>query len=253
VSKREDFIHSFCDTCLKPSDHGGCGQRFRQILEPIRCPSELLGTHDICPFCLDIYSRSRRHEQFCPFAQANLRLRAGGWATRASTMVLRSIRQAASPYREPLVNLIGVLLAEIRAENSIIIPLPMGSARQGDRWIKMVLDASKFVQGAEVVPLIRRNKQQSTRKSVAQVRAKIAQGEYDVDELSGQKILNRRVVLLDDNVTTGNTITNCAGLLEAYKPEQINLLTVDRTVPARALQRCPEPKSLLCQYYLPSG
>src|ERR1700680_1279655 len=88
ITARSEFVHGFCDSCIRPTKHGGCGQVFRSILEPIRCPQELCDTHEICPYCLDLYPKAWHHLEQCGFAQQKVQLNTGGWSTPASTHVL---------------------------------------------------------------------------------------------------------------------------------------------------------------------
>jgi predicted amidophosphoribosyltransferase len=250
---RSRLIDNYCLTCSKPEESRGCGMTFRSILEPIRCPTELARTHSICPFCLELYNNSQRHTDFCLFARQNLTLTAGGWVTPTSYQVRRAIRQAAFPFQQPVTNLLRILLTEIGAQESVIVPMPMSNAGRQGRWAQMARAAAHGIPGASVLPLIQRYKQKSTRKSVAQERARIAQEEYRVIEGTDSQIQGRRVILLDDNVTSGATMTSCAAMLKRLSPAAITPLSIDRALSARALQRCPEPKNIECSFHVPGN
>lgn len=245
------FLASFCDTCIQPSRHMECGHNFRSILEPIYCPRQIATTHDVCYFCLNVYQRSYSHSQSCIFAKRGLKLHAGGWATSASNKVLQSIRRSAFPYRMPLTNLIHTLLIEVEAENAVIVPMPMSCAGGGNRWLQIVRDASHRLNQVEVSTVIRRDKLQSTRRNLAQARVHIATQEYRIDGEVKDSLRGKRIILIDDNVTTGITLTHCADMLGELGPTSIQLLVVDRTVSARVLQRCPTSTDLRCSYYDP--
>lgn len=249
--RREEFLQQYCDDCAKPLDHLGCGNRFRQIFEPVACPDVLESSHSVCPFCLDLVAKKSRHEEFCLFAKHELRLHVAGWATPASTRVLRSLRQSKSPYTVPLSNLIAELLAEFNLQNIALVPIPLGSAPVAKQWLETLETAAASSKGNEVVSLISREKKHSTRKNVAQIRYKIATEEYQLSENCADFLKDQRVILLDDNVTTGNTIIRCAEMLLDCGPSELFLLTLDRTVSARALQRCPIPPELSCPYKIP--
>lgn len=249
---REEFLHRYCDECAKPVNHRGCGSRFRQIFESVACPDILQSSHEVCRFCLDLFERRKRHDQFCLFARRGIELHAAGWATPASTRVLRSLRQSKSPYSVPVGNLIAELLSEFNLQNVVIVPVPLGNATAWRQWREMLERAVSSIEGNnEVVPLINREKQHSTRKNVAQIRYKIATEEYRLAENCDDFLKNKKVVLLDDNVTTGNTIIRCAEMLLDCNPSEIFILALDRTVSARALQRCPTPPELDCPYKIP--
>jgi predicted amidophosphoribosyltransferase len=248
---RAKFLASLCETCIQPSGQIGCGHTFRSILEPIHCPRELSTTHEVCSFCLDVYQQSRSHSESCVFAKRGLKLHAGGWATPASSKVLRSIRRSAFPYREPLINLIHALLIELGAENAVIVPIPMSCAGRSNRWLQVMRDASQSLNQVQIQPVIKRDKQESTRRNLAQTRIRIATQEYTIDEEVNDSLRGKRIILVDDNVTTGVTLTHCADMLRELNPTSIQMLVVDRTVSARVLQRCPTPTALECRYHVP--
>ncbi|MGC2237993.1 MAG: phosphoribosyltransferase [Pyrinomonadaceae bacterium] len=245
---RENFLHQYCDNCIKPINHKGCGSRFKQIFEPIRCPDSLIATHAVCQYCLDLYAKKYRHESTCLFAKLGLRLQACGWATPASTQVLKSIKQKNNAYFKPLQNLIVNLLEEFNLKNVVIVPIPLGKMPVWKTWKDFLQNLAMSVEGVEVCPLINRDKQHSTRKSVAQIRAQIAREEYEISPSSTELLKDRKVVLLDDNVTTGHTMVRCAEMLLSYKPSSLFLLSLDRTISARVLQRCPVSKPLECEF-----
>lgn len=171
--------------------------------------------------------------------------------TPASDEMRRSIRQASFPYRKPLTNLIRDLLKEIQAERSVVAPLPMGSPGKVNRWLQIVTDAAEGIEGVQVLPLIKRDKSRSARKSVAQERARIAQEEYSLDvEVAARVPAGTRIILLDDNVTSGETIIRCVDLVHALKPRSTHPLTIDRALSGRALQRLPAPLDLACPYFV---
>lgn len=248
---REAFLHQYCDDCAKPVNHIGCGSKFKQAFEPVRCPAVLESSHEVCPFCLDLFAKKYRHNQYCLFAKHKIQLHAAGWATPASTRVLRSLRQSKCPYVFPLSNLINELFTELKLQNVIVVPIPLGNTTAWKQWRETVADAISSLEGNEIIPVISREKHNSTRQSVAQIRHKIASEEYQLlDDRTGS-LKDRRVVLLDDNVTTGNTIVQCAEMIVDCNPSEIFLLTLDRTVGPRALQRCEIPSELHCPYKIP--
>jgi predicted amidophosphoribosyltransferase len=248
---REEFLCQYCDNCAKPVNHRGCGSKFKQIFEPILCPAILQSSHDVCSFCLDLFAKKQRHSQFCLFEKHNIQLHAAGWATSASTSVLRSLRKTKPPYIIPLGNLITELFTELKLQDVIVVPIPLGNTPAWQKWLETLQNSVSSLKGVEVIPVINREKQHSTRKSVAQIRYKIASEEYKLSENYIEFLKNRQVVLLDDNVTTGNTIIRCAEMLLSCNPSEVFPLTLDRTIGPRALQRCEIPSSLDCLYKIP--
>lgn len=196
---RGKFLRDYCDSCQKPIYLDGCGSTFRSVLEPIECPSELADTHALCPFCLDLYPRIQRNGEHCIFAQKQLRLRAGGWSTPLSNNLLKSLRSPSFLYYEPFINLLHILLLELAVKDAVIVPIPLGSTRGTDRWLEIVRASIREIENVDVLPLLVRKKQYSTRKNGAQIRERIAQQEYNIDEALMYHIKDRLIILLDDN------------------------------------------------------
>lgn len=248
---REEFLRKYCDTCSKPVAHLGCGIKFQQIFEPIHCPEELEITHQVCPFCLDLFAKNKRHNEFCPFIKNGIQLHSIGWSTSASVTVLQSIRKSTCQYFEPLENLLTQFFIDFELQDIVVVPVPLGSPKYWARWQESLKKATANLKGIEVVPVIHREKQISTRKSAAQIRNKIANEEYRVLDDHSKLLERKRVVLLDDNVTTGNTILRCADMLKNCNPSEIFILSLERTVSPRVLQRCKVLSDLECPYKAP--
>lgn len=245
---REVFLGQYCDACAKPDNHQVCGKMFKQIFEPIVCPTILQASHEICLFCLNLFSKQQKHIQFCAFERSNIHLYAAGWATPASSYVLSLLRKLKNPYEAPLRNLITELFKIFKLQDVVVVPIPLGNKTAWQRWIETLKLSVSSLENVQVVPAIDREKHYSTRKSVAQVRQKIASEEYKVSKNCADVLKHKRVVLLDDNVTTGNTIIRCAELLTVGNPSEIFALTLDRTIGPRVLQRCEVPSELICPY-----
>lgn len=222
---------------------------FHTLLEPIRCPLPLSETHYVCPYCLDLYPKAGHHLEHCAFAQRHIQLYAAGWSTPTSAYVLRSLRHVHFPYFEALVNLLRHLLHSLQIEGAVLVPIPVGSVGRGNRWQAIIQAATKNLERVETPLILSRKKKHSTRKSVMQIRERIVQQEYFLDESTAPLIHQKRVVLIDDNVTTGTTILGVTQLLEAYQHSEIIPVVIERHISARVLQRCPSPLSLVCPYY----
>jgi predicted amidophosphoribosyltransferase len=111
--------------------------------------------------------------------------------------------------------------------------------------------AATGLEGTNFLPIIGRVKAASTRQSVAQVRRRIAEAEYRIDESVASLLAGRRVFVLDDNVTTGTTMLHAATLLRRLGPAAIVPVAIERHVSARVLQRCPSTPEALCRSYAP--
>lgn len=251
INTRDEFLHAFCDTCIKPVHHFGCGETFKAILEPIQCPDELIETHIICPFCTDLYPRDQDHETKCLFAQEQLFLHAGGWTTYTSARMWLGMRHGRFRYRHPVSNLIRILLYSVGAEGDIIIPVPVSTAGKTDWWLTYINDAVAGFESTLILPTLSREKHQSIRTSFAQVRSRIVEDEFSVNEVMASTITDHRVILIDDNVTTGTTMIHCARLIKPFGPAEIVPVTIERYISPRVQQRCPKASINACDVYVP--
>lgn len=247
------MLLQLCSTCYKPSCHDGCASVFRTLLEPIRCPDTLLETHAVCPFCLELYPSTWSHAERCLFAAQQIYLRAGGWSTPLSGRLLKSLRQSASPYQIPLINLLRYLLTEVGVREFTVVPIPMGSPGRRDRWLEIVQASVASIPGATVVSVLARNKEESTRQSVAQQRRAIVLREYSIKPVEASLIRDRVTILLDDNVTTGATILQCTRLLQGFEPAELIPMVIERNLAIRLLQQCPTLTVADCAYYKPGS
>ena len=137
-------------------------------------------------------------------------------------------------HRLALARFFGRLLAEL-AENTVadlIIPLPLHRERLRDRGFNQALELARPVATARRLPLAAEACLR-TRNTPAQAglpwkeRAKNIRGAFHcTHDLSGQRIL-----LVDDVMTTGSSLDECARTLKLHGATEVTLLIVARALP----------------------
>lgn len=120
----------------------------------------------------------------------------------------------------------------------VIVPVPTSApAGRPDPMLRLALSIGEKID-VPVVAALSRQKRRSARKSVSEVRGRIVEQEYEVSS-DAAAVTNRHVILLDDMVTTGQTLAGAARLLANAGAEMIRPVVLDRTVSERILQRVP--------------
>ncbi|NWJ47030.1 MAG: hypothetical protein HXX08_14300 [Chloroflexi bacterium] len=252
--QRSQMLKNFCNTCIKPSLNIECGKVFQRFfLESIQCPSELSETHQICTYCLELHRKDYNHVSNCIFIRNQLTIRAVGWATPTSTKILNNLHKINFTYTHPVSNLLVAFLQNFLWSDSVIVPIPLGnSISETNGWFQVVSGVSSYFR-SEIVPAIIRNKKKSTRQSNFQERQILTKNEYELDKNVAVKLSNKRIFLLDDNITTGATILHAVNLLRATNHIEIIPVAIERYVSPRILQRCTglsiEEKN--CIFHLP--
>ncbi len=126
---------------------------------------------------------------------------------------------------------------ELLDEADLIAPVPL-------HWTRMLL--RKFNQSAELArhlamlsgtsyapDLIRRKRRTQSQAGLrAKARAKNVRGAFAVSKKAARRIAGKRVLLIDDVMTTGATLNACAGVLFWAGASGVDVLTLARVVRA---------------------
>lgn len=112
----------------------------------------------------------------------------------------------------------------------IIIPVPIHNKRRLKRGYnqsaliakKLAEQMNNLVYAEDVLFKIKNNKPQSKKNKAD--REKNVQGVYSAGNIS--KIRNKRILLLDDIYTTGNTVNECARMLKEAGVKQIDVISI---------------------------
>lgn len=116
-------------------------------------------------------------------------------------------------------------------ESTLLVPVPLNSERLKERGYNQSLELAKVLGGSLSIPVkefLVKTRNVDMRRLNWEERRKAVEGLYTLrdnsEEVAGQKIL-----LIDDVVTTGFTVSECASLLQTIKPASINILIAGRT------------------------
>jgi predicted amidophosphoribosyltransferase len=96
--------------------------------------------------------------------------------------------------------------------------------------------------------LICREKKRSARQSVAQARRQIARAEYFLCPGAATDARSSRIVLIDDNLTTGATIARAVELLKDAGATSVIPVVLDRTIGPRLAQIIADSQQLGCSH-----
>lgn len=239
---------ALCSECRKQVQvPAGEGIASALLWSPV-VPLEYGETHEICGACLTLRRTADRHLERCVLSRAGLRLLSGGWATACSEALRCDLRVRAPRWPGVTENVLTAVIRPYAGPAVVLVPVPI-STRPGGR--DGLLEATREVGqrlGLFVVVALRREKHRSTRRSVAQVRRQITAEEYLIDPDAVERIGGATVVLVDDNVTTGSTMSNAAGLLRASGAATIVPVALDRTISPRLSQRLAETRGIGCPH-----
>jgi predicted amidophosphoribosyltransferase len=241
------FAGVLCDQCQAAAGAEGDGEAIAtRLVLPHRVPPELVGTHALCPACLDLRRLGDRHEARCKLGRANLSLTSGGWATPVSEALRRALRRPSPHATAVLGNILASALRRHAGSADIVVPVPLASARAKlDPLLRLSQEICQRL-GLTVIPVVTRLKEQCTRASVARQREQIVIEEYRIAPDLAAPLAGARVLLVDDNVTTGATLCGIATLLRAAGVKLVVPVTVDRTISPRLRQRVAESVALPC-------
>jgi len=173
--------------------------------------------------------------------RAGLRIAVAGWTsglTEALRADLRTEAPSAAGLLERAFTILVRPLIEGRDRSSIgIVPVPMASSKGNPSGLGLLARRLGEVLGIPVVEAVERSKRGSTRGSVAQGRERIVREEYSVVATRLREIVSREVLLIDDMITTGHTVSGVARLLLSGGAAAVFPIALDRTASQRVLQR----------------
>ncbi|MCI9063869.1 MAG: ComF family protein [Clostridia bacterium] len=111
----------------------------------------------------------------------------------------------------------------------IIIPVPISKKRLKSRgYNQSALIARNLAEGLQIEyndKILIKNKEVKPQSSLnKEERIKNVQDVYIIQ--NGEKIINKRILLIDDIYTTGSTVNECSRILKEYKTKEIGILTL---------------------------
>lgn len=213
----------------------------KKLVAVPQIPSEYDATHVICPSCLELRQRNDRHAERCELGLAGLALHSVGWATPLSEFLRKDLRARRPRWTKLAATLLCSLVEPFRGRRDVIlVPIPVSGQARGHDGLRDAVSLAGGRCGIPVVCAVLRKKRRSTRHSGVQVRRRIVEEEYLLDPQMVESIRGRQVVLVDDTVTTGATMSGIARLLRNGGAAAVVPISLDRTVSARLQQRLPE-------------
>lgn len=237
------FARVICAACLKELSELGDTDLAQAIATIPHVPRTLQSTHSICPACLSLHLLSQPHANRCPLYQAGLTLSSIGWAsgiTNALREDLRRARPIAGALTSRLLAMAsqrGIRRAGREPSEVVITFVPTRGTGDNDPLGKVAVEVSQTLKTELLPDAFAKWGSDSTRASVAERRARIARDNYTLAGEVKTAIKKRTILLLDDTVTTGNTLATLSQVLSSSGAAEVLPVSLDRTISARVLQR----------------
>jgi hypothetical protein len=226
------------------------GDSIAKILVAVpQIPSEYDATHVICRSCLELRQRNDRHAKRCELGLAGLALHSLGWATPLSEFLRKDLRARRPRWTKLAATLLSTLVEPFRGVGTVVlVPIPISGQGGCQDGLRDAVSLAGDRCGIPVVCAVLRTKRRSTRRSGAQVRRRIVEEEYELDSEMIERIWRRQVILVDDTVTTGATMSGIARLLRSSDAASVVPVSLDRTVSPRLQQRLSEGLRRGCEH-----
>jgi ComF family protein len=195
-----------------------CGERL--------APAQLLMGDGECANCRELPPEFSRAVSFAEYE--------GGLRGLIHLMKYEGVRPAAPVLGEMLAEAIGELLLAWERPAPILVPVPLHGSKRRERGFNQseliaVAAAKRLRQPLEVASkvLVRRRLTRSQVGLTREQRLENMRGAFRV--VNADKIRGRRVIVVDDVMTTGTTLSECARTLKRAGAEQVWAATVART------------------------
>jgi ComF family protein len=209
------------------------------MLLPVQCPGCGLEGSAPCPTCAAHIARRLGEPGGSPLGLATA-LPAGlaqlewcaafGGPARACLHALKY--DGERRLARPLGGLMARRWREVALGGDWLVPVPVHAARKRDRGFdqaELLAEAVGAAIGLPVVPLLRRAARTAAQHALGrQARAGNVGHAFAVDPRRRQAVGGRWLVLVDDVVTTGATLSACAGTLLADGARAVSALTLAR-------------------------
>lgn len=125
---------------------------------------------------------------------------------------------------------------KLLAEADLIVPVPLHRARLFQRRFNQSAEMARFVSRLSGVPcapelLIRTRATRAQVGLSASARRRNVSGAFALTQGKGRQVEGKRLLLVDDVLTTGATVEACAKRLAAEGAWSVDVLTLARVVP----------------------
>jgi ComF family protein len=217
-----------CDRLLDAGDRrlacGRCWAKLRRLPPPLceRCGHPC--TRDACLWCAQLppFIRSARSVCWIPGGTGSAIVHAfkyGGWHAMAGEMAAQ-MAHLDWP-------------ADVLAERAALVPIPLARDRERERGYNQSAALARALAPRWNVPVwddvVERTHATATQTRLTpEERRRNVSGAFSVRSGAGSRIRGTHVVLVDDIITTGATLTACAAALFAGGARIISLVTFGR-------------------------
>jgi hypothetical protein len=248
-NKAEPLLEAvLCTDCFRRALGGSVNDLGSILTWQAEVPPELASSHEICPWCLSLYLRQFDHVTRWELARAGVRLR-GGWESPWSALLKADLRKATPGFLPITAAVLANNIGLAARRGDLIVPVPISkSATAAEDSLTLATRQACLRAGHDCGEALGREKQRSTRASVAQIRKVISRQEYFVLAPAIDNIRGRRVMLVDDTATTGATIAGVANMLRSHGALVFSAVVLDRTISARLKQRLENQFELGCSH-----
>lgn len=138
-------------------------------------------------------------------------------------------------YADPLGKGLEVTVQELFSElleSTIIVPIPMHPKRLRERGYNQSLELAKVVEdrlNIQVTDILMKTRNVDMRGLTWEERSQAVEGLYTLQSETLDEINDQKVLLIDDVVTTGFTVSECASILKNAGAASVNVLVAGRT------------------------
>jgi ComF family protein len=117
-------------------------------------------------------------------------------------------------------------------KSDILVPVPCTNEEKERRGYNQALELAKVLEGKLAIPVFQaliKNKSLSLQFKDWSSRQSAVDGLYSPAEAAIDKIQNKKVLLVDDVLTTGSTCAECARQLKSIGARLVNVIVAGRT------------------------
>lgn len=199
-----------------------------------------------CAFCHRL--TKGREQRVCPICKKNIPYTRGAAAEQKLSYIEKclsplyyegNVRESllrykfggACGYCDIYADLIVKTIDERGVSCDIITWVPLSRKRlrrRGYDQARLIAERASELMGIEAVPLLKKTRNIKAQSSTgdAQARRKNVAGVYA--PVDAEHIKNKRILIFDDIVTTGATLSECASVLRKYGAKSVTAATVAR-------------------------
>jgi len=227
----KDFILDL----IFPLECIGCGGEGRYLCASCQAKIELTPQF-YCALC----KQSSELGRICPVCQKDTALRAIWVATDYNNKILQDlIHNLKYNYLEEISADLALLIAkylevskifeqfQINKDNTILIPVPLHKKRflgRGFNQSELLANQLSNLLGFKQAKILQRNKNTQTQINLKRIERQ--ENVKDAFTLKGNFDPNKKIILIDDVVTTGSTLKECAKVLQQAGYKEIYGLVV---------------------------